>query len=177
MLYWELKMAVKAAFSPSHLWGMVWVIFTNTIQPGNFNALQNTSLWENLIRIPHMLDFLKHNFISIKKRDQPICWWLAYFEVCALILMSFYSCRFILDHLLGSIEANSEEKETGVRVNRSAASTILEDGIVEVDGIPRDGKQRRNASEYDSYELEKGVTDLSRGLRYAISPPQTQHTN
>lgn len=71
-----------------------------------------------------------------------------------------------MDHLLGSLEAAEQEAVSGERTKRSAASAILEDGILEVDGIPRDGVQRHDTNEYERYELEENARDLSRGLRY-----------
>lgn len=66
---------------------------------------------------------------------------------------------------MGSIEAAEEEATTGQRSRRGAAAAILEDGILEVDGIPRDGRDRADPMEYDRHELEDNVRDLSRGLR------------
>ena len=78
-------------------------------------------------------------------------------------------CRFILDNLVGPVAEVEEEGASAGRVKRSAASTILEDGVMEVDGNPRDGRPRREKDMYERYELEQSVQDLSKGRRCPTS--------
>ena len=61
--------------------------------------------------------------------------------------------RWIQAHLVGDKSRPRLERD------------LLEAGCIEVDGKPRDGKQRMRPNEYDDGELVQGITDLSKGLR------------
>ena len=89
--------------------------------------------------------------------------------LCNQFIGSRMVCRFILDNLVGPVAEVEEEGASAGRVKRSAASTILEDGIMEVDGNPRDGRPRREKDIYERYELEQSVQDLSKGRRCPTS--------
>lgn len=76
-------------------------------------------------------------------------------------------CRWILDQLCGCLQARKITENSGETEGsrRSIARAVLEEGILEVDGRPNDGRPRRNPGYWDEDELEEGLTDLSRGTR------------
>jgi hypothetical protein len=71
--------------------------------------------------------------------------------------------RFILEQLIGPPEAAGDSVSASAK--RRRARFVLEDGILEVDGKPRDGQPRPSDCDWKHDELEGGLTDLSRGVR------------
>lgn len=53
-------------------------------------------------------------------------------------------------------------------VRDCAARSLLERGRLEVDGKPRDGKQRPDPDHWERHELMDGVYDLTQGHRSAL---------
>ena len=80
---------------------------------------------------------------------------------------SIPACRFILEQLIGPAPGtvNDPGLPSVVAKDRKARS-VLERGMVEVDGKPRDGAQRPNPGYWERSELMDNVTDLTRGHRY-----------
>lgn len=75
--------------------------------------------------------------------------------------------RWILQQLVGPALLVAAEKAADDHSSsrQSRACCVLEEGILEVDGKPRDGRPRRQEKLWDRDELEDGLTDLSRGTR------------
>ena len=99
-------------------------------------------------------------------------------STCETAKLVWLSHRWILDQLIGPIPQDAAEnakpgEDDGITKTRAACS-VLQDGILEVDGNPRDG---RHTDAYDYNELVGHLTDLSRGLRRGLrctlDPPMT----
>ena len=76
-------------------------------------------------------------------------------------------CRFITEQLIGPPEAErtAEGESAAAPAKRRRARYVLEDGILEVDGKPRDGVPRPAERDWYRDELKGNVTDLPRGQR------------
>ena len=62
-------------------------------------------------------------------------------------------------------ERTPEAEAAAAPAKRRRARYVLEDGILEVDGKPRDGLARPSEGDWNRDELKGNVTDLSRGQR------------
>lgn len=74
--------------------------------------------------------------------------------------------RFILEQLVGPVPTEGEELALpSIAAKDRNAQYLLERGLLEVDGKPRDGRERPHEGEWSPGELMDGVTDLTRGQR------------
>lgn len=73
-------------------------------------------------------------------------------------------CRFVLDQLIGPMEAEADGTIASAGKGQTGRH-LLERGMLEVDGKPRDGRERPNKDFWLKGELIDNVTDLRRGHR------------
>ena len=75
-------------------------------------------------------------------------------------------CRFILEQLVGPVPTEEVQPALPqIAAKARHAHYLLERGLLEVDGKPRDGRQRLHDGEWLPGELVDGLTDLTRGQR------------